>query len=88
MHRITVMSKPDCHLCEEALAVIQRVVGSHVAVLIEEVDITQDLELLEKYHDDIPVVLIDGVERFRHHVDPDKLARMFYDETGQRLLGF
>jgi hypothetical protein len=88
MHKITVMSKPDCHLCEEALAVIQRVVGSHVAVLIEEVDITQDLDLLEKYHDVIPVVLIDGVEQFRLRVDPDKLARMFYDETGQRLLGF
>jgi glutaredoxin len=88
MHKITVMSKPDCHLCEEALAVIQQVVGSHVAVLIEEVDITQDLNLLEKYHDEIPVVLIDGVEKFRLRVDPDKLARMFYDETGQRLLGF
>jgi hypothetical protein len=88
MHKITVMSKPDCHLCEEALAVIQRVVGSHVAVLIEEVDITQDLDLLEKYHDEIPVVLIDGMEQFRLRVDPDKLARMFYDETGQRLLGF
>jgi glutaredoxin len=88
MHKITVMSKPDCHLCEEALAVIQRVVGAHVAVLIEEVDITQDLDLLEKYHDQIPVVLIDGVEQFRLRVDPDKLARMFYDETGQRLLGF
>jgi glutaredoxin len=88
MHKITVMSKPGCHLCEEALAVIQRVVGSHVAVLIEEVDITQDLDLLEKYHDEIPVVLIDGIEQFRLHVDPDKLARMFYDEMGQSLLGF
>jgi glutaredoxin len=88
MHKITVMSKPGCHLCEEALQVIQRVVGSHIAVLIEEADITQDQELLERYKDDIPVVLIDGIEQFRHHVDPDQLARLFYDEQGQRLLGF
>jgi len=88
MHKIVVMSKPGCHLCQEALETIQKVVGAHIAVLIEEVDITQDLDLMEKYHDDIPVVLIDDVERFRHRVDPDKLARLFYDETGQRLLGF
>ena len=88
MHRITVMSKPGCHLCEAAMEVIQRVVGSHIAVLIEEVDITQDIELLEQYREAIPVVLVDGKERFRHHIDPDALARLFYDETGQKLLGF
>jgi hypothetical protein len=88
MHKITVMSKPACHLCDEALAVIQKVVGANIPVLIEEIDITQDLDLLEKYHDAIPVVLIDGVEHFRFRVDPDKLARLFYDELGQRLLGF
>ena len=88
MHKITVMSKPGCHLCEVALETVQRVVGSHVPALIEEVDITQDLDLLEKYREAIPVVLIDGVERFRYHVDPDTLARLFYDEFQQKLLGF
>ena len=71
MHRISVMSKPGCHLCEVALGVVQNVVGAHVPALIEEVDITQDQELLEKYGDQIPVVLVDGVERFRYTVDPD-----------------
>jgi glutaredoxin len=88
MHKITVMSKPGCHLCDEAIQIIQKVVGAHIPVIIEEIDITQDQELLEKYHDDIPVILIDGIEHCRHFVDPDKLARLFYDETGQRLLGF
>jgi hypothetical protein len=81
------MSRPGCHLCEIALETIQKVVASHVTCLIEEIDITQDLDLLEKYHDDIPVVLIDGIERFRHQVDPDKLAPFFNDELSQRLLG-
>lgn len=87
MHKITVMSKPGCHLCEAAVQVAQKIVGAHIPVLIEEVDITQDQDLLEKYRDDIPVVLIDGVERFRHSIDPDKLAAMFYGESGQNLLG-
>jgi len=87
MHKITVMSKPGCHLCEAAIETVQKVVGSHIPVLIEEVDITQDQELLEKYRDDIPVILVDGVERFRHTVDPDKLAQFFYDDLGQKLIG-
>jgi hypothetical protein len=87
MHKITVMSKPGCHLCEAVLEVVQRVVGSRAAVLIEEVDITQELGLLEKYGEDIPVVLVDGVEKFRGEVDPDRLARLFYDEPGMGLAG-
>ena len=87
MHKISIMSKPGCHLCEVVLDTVQKVVGSHVVCLIEEIDITQEPELLEKYHDDIPVVLVDGVERFRHTVDPDKLAKLFYDEPGEKLLG-
>ena len=87
MHKITIMSKPDCHLCDVAVNTVQKVVGQRIPVLIEEVDITQDLDLLEKYRNDIPVVLVDGVERFRHTVDPDKLAQLFYDEPGESLLG-
>jgi glutaredoxin len=87
MHKITVMSKPNCHLCEAALNTVQKVVGQHIPCLIEEIDITQDPDLLDKYHDDIPVILVDGVERFRHVVDPDKLAKLFYDEPGESLLG-
>ena len=88
MHRITIMSKPGCHLCEAAVETAQRVVGRNIPALIEEIDITQDQDLLEKYRDDIPVVLVDGVERFRHELDPDKLAQLFYGELSQKLLGF
>jgi glutaredoxin len=87
MHKITIMSKPGCHLCEAALRTVQGVVGAHIACLIEEIDITQDQELLEKYRNDLPVILVDGTERFRHTVDPDKLAKLFYDEPGTNLLG-
>jgi hypothetical protein len=87
MHRITIMSKPGCHLCEVALDVVQKVIGNHVPVLIEEIDITQDQELLEKYREDIPVVLIDGKERFRHEVDAQALGRIFVNEMGGNMLG-
>ena len=87
MHKVTIMSKPGCKLCKNAVEVVQRIVGAHIPVLIEEVDITQDQELLEKYRDAVPVVLVDDIERFRGTMDPEKLARLFMDEPGQDLLG-
>jgi len=85
MHRITIMSKPGCHLCDQAAEVVRKVV--RVPTMIEIVDITKDHALLAKYKDDVPVILVDGVERFRHSVDPDKLASFFMDEPGESLLG-
>lgn len=87
MHKITIMSKPGCKLCEVALEAVQKVTAWHVETIVEEVDITQDLELLEQYKNDIPVVLVDGVERFRGKVDPDRLAQLFAGES-HRTLGF
>lgn len=87
MHKITIMSKPGCHLCEVALQTVQKVVGAHIPALIEEIDITQEQDLLEKYSADIPVILVDGIERFRHEVDPNALANLFFDEPGEKLLG-
>ena len=88
MHRITIFSKPGCHLCEVAKETINHVVGSHATILVEEVDIMQNPDLHAKYKDDIPVILVDDVERFRHRVDAQKLAKLFDDEFGQKLIGF
>jgi len=80
MHRITIYSKPGCHLCEEVKTAITRLVSSHATVMIEEINILKNPELRDKYKDD--------VERFRGKVDPDKLAQLFYDEFGEKLIGF
>ncbi|GII93604.1 glutaredoxin family protein [Sinosporangium siamense] len=60
-HRITLLGKPGCHLCDEARAIIERVAGD-LGVPWEEQDITQSPELNEKYWEMIPVTLIDGVQ--------------------------
>ena len=61
---VIVYSRPGCHLCDEAKAAI-----SDAGVHFEEINIESDPELLRKYKYDIPVVLIDGAEAFRHRVD-------------------
>jgi len=72
--RVTLYGKPGCHLCSEARSVIDQVRASHEFEL-EEVDITIDPGLFRQYGERIPVVAIDGVERFEYLVDPDALAR-------------
>ena len=63
MARITIYSKPGCHLCDRAKEVIAR-----CSVEYEVVDISHDAKLLSRYGNDIPVILLDGVEIARHFV--------------------
>ena len=41
----------------------------------EEVDITSDEELFQRYEVKIPVVMIDGVERFWYRINERRLLR-------------
>ena len=69
--RVIVYSRPGCHLCDEAKAAIEKSNCSDHYTL-EEVNIESDDELLKKYQYDIPVIAIDGVEAFKHRVDPEE----------------
>jgi len=42
----------------------------------EEINIESDVELLRKYQYDIPVVMLNGVEVFRHRVSTDEFTRL------------
>ena len=70
-HHVIIYSRPGCHLCDEAKAAIQSA-GCNDLFTLEEVNIESDDELLRKYQYDIPIVMIDGVEAFRHRVDKDQ----------------
>jgi glutaredoxin len=72
MARVVVYTAPGCHLCGPAVETVRTVCGSDFAV----VDITTDTELEQRYRVRIPVVEVDGVERFRYHVDEDELRQI------------
>jgi glutaredoxin len=72
---VTIYSKPGCHLCDRAKEVIERC-RAKVEFAIEVVDISQDSELLQRYRDDIPVILLDGNEIARHFVRERKLLEL------------
>ncbi|HEV7584338.1 MAG TPA: glutaredoxin family protein [Solirubrobacteraceae bacterium] len=65
---VTVYSKPDCHLCAEAIATLERLRGD-LGFELEERDITSDDALLRAYFERIPVVVLDGEELFDFFVD-------------------
>ena len=75
MALITIYSKPDCHLCELAKDAIDRC-RAKAEFAIEVVDISQNPELLQRYRDDIPVILLDGNEIARHFVRERKLLEL------------
>jgi Glutaredoxin-like domain (DUF836) len=59
--RITLLSKPGCHLCDDARVVITKV-AAELGVGWDERDITLSEDDLKEYWDKIPVTLVDGVE--------------------------
>jgi glutaredoxin len=72
---VIVYSRPGCHLCDDAKLAIETA-GCTDRFTLEEVNIESDSELLRKYQHDIPVVMIDGVEAFRHRVDKDQFREL------------
>jgi Glutaredoxin-like domain (DUF836) len=69
--RVRVLGRPGCHLCLDAAAVVAEVCGDDVAW--DEVSITSDPELLDRYVDEIPVVLVDGAVLTYWRVTADQL---------------
>ena len=71
---VIVYSRPGCHLCDEAKAAIRQADCAE-QYMLEEIDIETSPFLLEKYQNDIPIVTINGVEAFRHRVDPREFEK-------------
>ncbi len=70
--RITLLSRPGCHLCDDARVVISRV-ADDLGVAWEERDITRSEDDLREYWDRIPVTLVDGVQHDFWRVSEDRL---------------
>jgi glutaredoxin len=75
MPTVVLYSRPDCHLCDDARAVLERVRADAPFELVER-DIDTDDRLLRAYLERIPVVEIDGREAFELFVDEAELRRM------------
>ena len=70
--RILLLSKPGCHLCDDARAVITRV-ATDLGVGWAERDITASEQDMAEYWDKIPVTMVDGVTDDFWRVSEDRL---------------
>lgn len=67
---LTLYSRPGCHLCDDARAVLLR-----LGQPFEEIDIDSDDALLVRYLERIPVVALDSEELYELFVDEGDLRR-------------
>jgi glutaredoxin len=70
--RITLLSRPGCHLCDEARAVIERV-AADLGVGFEERDIDLSADDLAQYSEMVPVTFVDGVQHDFWRVSEERL---------------
>lgn len=74
--RVRLLTRPGCHLCDEARAVVEQVCAE-LGETYEEVDLdaaaADDPELRRRYTDEVPVTFVDGAQHDYWRVDPARL---------------
>jgi glutaredoxin len=69
---ITVYSRPDCHLCADAMAALRALQGE-LGFSLQERDIDADEALQRAYFERIPVIALDGEELSDYFLDESLL---------------
>lgn len=72
---VVLFARPGCGLCDRAREVLEAQ-RARTPFILEEVDISGDDGLELEYGVRIPVVTVDGRERFELDVDPAELSRL------------
>ena len=71
-HAVTLYTRAGCHLCEDAEAVL-RAAQARSPFELALVDVDADPAMADRYGLRVPVVAVDGVERFEFEVPPGEL---------------
>ena len=74
MIEVTIYSKPDCHLCEEAKEVLLKAQRQEPFVL-KEINIEEDAEADTAFKEQIPVIFIAGRKAFKYRVGERELLQ-------------
>ena len=73
MPKVTLYTKPGCHLCDDVLEVIELVRSRRSFNLLIR-NILDDVEDYAKYKHAIPVVMVNGQEIGRYRLTESELA--------------
>lgn len=76
---VTLVVKPECHLCLEAWRVASEICAEFGVELSEQSiidDAGQSRPEYARFAEEVPVLLIDGVQRDFWKIDPVRLRRL------------
>ena len=85
MTRLTLITRPGCHLCAVAAEALLRV-RADTGEDWTEVDVTGSIELERDYGDRVPVLLLDGAEHGYWRVEEVRLRRDLARRPGEPRL--
>lgn len=77
--KLTLIGRQGCHLCEVAQGELARVVGQlnadypDLEYVIEDLDVDADPELLAKFSDEVPVLLLNDQQIAFFRIEPDRV---------------
>jgi hypothetical protein len=71
---VVLITKADCHLCSDARAAVGRVTAA-LGIGWTEQSVDDDAALRERFAEEIPVVLVNGVQRDFWRIDETRLTR-------------
>lgn len=69
---LTLLSRPDCHLCHEMRTLVERLIRDMPLELVER-NIEEDETLLRRYALLIPVLVLGDAEVARHRISEAEL---------------
>ena len=72
MKRVRLLTRPGCHLCDDARNVVAAVC-EELGEDFDEVDISTDKQLTERYGEQVPVTFVDGAQHDFWRVDSGRL---------------
>jgi glutaredoxin len=70
--RVTLYSRPACHLCDDARLLIEQVCAE-LGEAYAEVSIADDPDLERRFGHEVPVTFVDGTQHDYWRVDPERL---------------
>ena len=80
--RLTLYSRPGCHLCDEMKEVVDRL-GSRVPLELHVVDISTDPVLEKQFGAEIPVLMIEGRKAAKFRVTENELEKVLAGRTAK-----
>ena len=80
--QVVLITKTDCHLCADARDAVGRVTAS-LGLEWTEQRVDDDPELRDRYAEEIPVVLVDCIERDFWKIDESRLERVLQRAMAQ-----